>query len=415
VRARRRLHRRGLAALGLTRALLPVGLAVVALLARARAARGAPDADLVAALDDAAGADVVAFELPAPARAPHVRAATTTRAPLATVLAVLGDPSRYAAMIPSLIRSREVGRRGDARVVEWELEVPLFNLSGTMELRSRPGGLELAMVDGDLSPGRVVFETSARPDGGTTVELDARLDVTRTSFFMRRIMARSEWGEPAALSAAAYVALRSAVTRAEHAGDSSAFRPRAPMVATTAGQPNGQALARAPLAALAARGAAALVALAPSGRLAGVSVAAPSREAPATLAARLADPRSWHAFPGWRHVQPMPSSGTEPARVVVEDSLPFVDFDATWRLEQGPQARWWTAVEGAARGAWFGWEVFPPAGQAPTLAVFTMAPRLDATGSIPRRFIEAEPLLEHGMSLALAFVDAVGATRGGSK
>jgi hypothetical protein len=144
-------------------------------------------------------------------------------------------------------------------------------------------------------------------------------------------------------------------------------------------------------------------------------VSAPSREAPAAIEARLADPRSWRAFPGWHHVQPMPPSPTAPARVVVEDSLPFVDFDAAWRLETPPRARWWTAIEGAARGAWFGWEVFPPAGPAPTLAVLTMSPRLETTGSIPRRFIDAEPLLEHGMSLALAFVDAVGATRSGAK
>lgn len=397
------------------RACVLVLAAAFVLLAPAGAARAAPDADLVAALDAAGGADVVAFELPAPARAPHVRAAAATRAPVATILAVLGDPGHYAAMIPSLIRSREVGRRGDARVVEWELEVPLFNLSGTMELRPRPGGLELALVEGDMSPGRVVFETAARPDGTTVVELDARLDVTRTSFFLRRIMARSDWGAPAALSAAAWVALRAAVARAEHPGDAAAFRPSAPLTATTPGQPDGGALARGPLAALAARGAAALVSLAPSGRLASVAVAAPSREAPAALAARVADPRSWHAFPGWRDIEPKTPSAGEAARVAVEDSIPFVDFDATWRLEPPPRARWWTAIEGAARGAWFGWQVFPPAGQAPALAVLTMSPRLDATGSIPRRFIEAEPLLEQGMSLALAFVDAVGATRGGAK
>ena len=113
----------------------------------------------------------------------------------------------------------------------------------------------------------------------------------------------------------------------------------------------------------------------------------------------------------------MPPTPTAPARVVVEDAIPFVDFDATWRAEAPPGSRWWTAIDGAARGAWFGWEVFPagPSTEAPTLAVLTMYPRLEATGSIPRRFIEAEPLLEHGMSLALVFVDAVSATRGGGK
>jgi hypothetical protein len=401
---------------GLVHALAGAGLLAAAALAAPRPARAAPDADLVAALEAAGGADVVAFDLPAAPRAPHVRAATATRAPPATVLAVLADPSHYATMIPSLVRSREVGRRGDARVIEWELEVPLFNLSGTLELRPRPSGFELAMVEGDMSPGRVVFEAGPRADGGSTVEIDARLDVTRTSFFLRRIMARSEYGEPAALSAAAWVALRATVTRAEHAREAATFRPTAPPPAPTPGRPDGRALARPELAALAARGAAALVSLAPSGRLAAVSVAVPARDAPAAAEARLADPRSWRAFPGWRHVQGMPPTPTAPARVLVEDSIPFVDLDATWRAEAPPRQRWWSAMEGAARGAWFGWEVFAtPSAPMPTLAVLTMVPRLEATGSIPRRFIEAEPLLEHGMSLALAFVDAVSATRSGGR
>jgi len=37
--------------------------------------------------------------------------------------------------------------------------------------------------------------------------------------------------------------------------------------------------------------------------------------------------------------------------------------------------------------------------------VFSLSPRLAAAGWVPRRFIEAEPLLEHGLALALAYVD----------
>lgn len=403
---RRRRSRPGLAAL-----LAWAGAVVM----QARLARAAPDADLVAALDAAGGADVVAFELPAPPHAPRVRAATVTRASVATVLGVLADPSRYAALIPSLVRAQEIGRRGDARVVAWELEVPLFNLKGTLELRPHAGSFELALTDGDLSPGRVVFDLAPRADGRTTVQIDARFDVARSSFVLRRIMARSDYGEPAVLSAAAWVALRAVAVRAEHVGDRAAYRPTAtsPRASSSPGQPDGRALFRPPFAPLAARGAAALVNLTPSGRLASASVAVTSRDARAALAARLADPRSWRAFPGWRHVQPMPPTPTSPATVIVEDAMPFMDMDATWRAEPGRESRWWTAVEGATRGAWLGWEV--SSGPSSTEAVLTIYPRLEATGSIPRRFIEAEPLLEHGMTLALAFVDAVSATHGGAK
>ena len=402
MRARRR--RRGLvalAALGATTLVWP------------RASRATPDADLVAALDAAGGADVVAFELPAAAHAPRVRGATITRASVATIVAVFGDPGRFGALIPSLVRAEEIGRRGDARVVAWELEVPLFNLSGTMELRPRTGGVELALTEGDLSPGRIVLEAAPRADGRTTLTIDARLDVARSSFFLRHVMARSAYGEPAALAAAAFVALRATALRAEHVGDATAYRPNAtaPPSPSTPGAPDGHVLFAPAFAPLAARGAVAVVNVAPTGRLASAAVAVATSEPATALAARLADPRSWRAFPGWRHIQPMPPSATSPATVIVEDAIPFVDFDATWRAEPAPRARWWTAIEGAARGAWFGWEVAPSA--RPTEAVLAMSPRLTAMGSIPRRFVEAEPLLEHGLTLALAFVDAVSSTHGG--
>jgi len=399
------VRRRGLARIALSVVFVASGVG-------ARGAWAAPGGELVAALDAADGADVVVFDLPAVAGAPRVRAATTTRAPVAVVLNVLGDPARYAALIPSVVRADEVGRRGDARVVKWELEIPLFNLSGTLELRARPSGWELALVDGDLAPGSIVIDAAPRAEGGATLTLDARLDVHNSSFFLRRVMARSPYGEPAALAAAAWVALRATALRAEHPADATAFRPTAPFAPSTPGATDGRALLRPPLARLARAGAVALVARAPSGRLASASVATLSQEAPGALAARLADARGWTAFPGWRHVQPMPATATAPATVVVEDGIPFIDFDATWRAEPPPRARWWRAIDGAARDAWFGWDV-APSREAPAEAALTMAPRLELTGSIPRRFIAAEPLLEHGLALALTFVDAVSATRGG--
>jgi hypothetical protein len=407
--ARARARRRRAATVAVT-----LGLTFVLFVASARPARAAPDADLVAGLAAADGADVVSIDLPAPAGAPHVRAATTVRAAPATIVGVLADPARFASMLPSLVRSQVVGQRGDARVVAWELEVPLFNLSGTLELRARPDGVELTLLDGDFSPGRVAFATAARAGGGATLTVDARLDVRRSSWFLRRVMARSRWGEPAALAAATWVVLRAAALRAEHARDAVASRPTAPFVWPYAGVPDGGVLARAPLGALAARGATAIVAAAPSGRFVGAAVAVPTREPHAALDARLADTRTWRAFPGWRVVRPMPPTAQRPATVVVEDSIPFVDLDATWQARPLAHARAWTAVEGAARGAWFGWQVadVPAVG---TEAILSLAPRLEQTGSIPRRLIDAEPLLEHGLALALALVDALGATHGGDQ
>jgi hypothetical protein len=39
--------------------------------------------------------------------------------------------------------------------------------------------------------------------------------------------------------------------------------------------------------------------------------------------------------------------------------------------------------------------------------VVSQHPRLDRAGILPRKLIEAEPFLEHGLSLALTIVEAV--------
>jgi hypothetical protein len=391
-----------------------VCLAVAAAVTCGAFAPAATADELTDALDAAGGGDVVVYDLPAKPGAARVRAATRVRAPAAAVTAVLMDAARFEVLLPSLAHHEEIGRRGDARVIEWELEIPLFNLEGTLELRPRPNGVELALVDGDLSPGSLVFTATPRDDGGTTLTVDARVDVRRSSFFLRKIMARSPWGEPAAASAAVLAALRATALRAEHAREAATFRPRAALTAPTPGAPDGKAVLSPPVARLAARGAVAVVTSTPSGRLAGVSVGVPERERRAALAARLADPRSWRAFPGRGDVRFVPQkdgSGGAPT-IVVEDSIPFVELDATWRALPD-RARAWSAIAGAAQGAWFGWQVGERE-DAPPVVVLTAQPRLDRTGSIPRRFIEAEPLLEHGLALALTFVDALSATQPGA-
>jgi hypothetical protein len=380
-----------------------------AALAPAPAPPAAPS--LAGALVVSGDADVVVIDLPVPSGAPHVRAATLVQAPPAAVTAVLLDPAHYRALIPALIRSDVEGSvpGTNARQIAWELEVPLFNLSGHLVLRPIPGGVELVLHDGDL-PGRVAFHAWPAPGGRTTLEIDAQIDVRRSSWFLRRVMARSPFGEPAALAAAAWVALRATALRAEHRDAPAAWRPSAPPVPPPTWRADGRALTDARLAPLRARGALALVARGESGRLAGVAVAVPVNAPADTLAGALRDPQSWRAFPGWKKVIPLPPTGpAAPPSAMVEDSIPFVDLDATWQAAGDASLRW-TAVDGAARGARLGWDV---AADGPTsaVAVLTLYPRLEATGSIPRRLIDAEPLLEHGMSLSLAFVDAVSAAR----
>src|SRR5262249_17410872 len=155
------------------------------------------DPDLDAALDLAGGADVVAFDLPAPTGAPRVRAATTVRASPAAIAAALLDPAHFRAVIPSLIRSEVVpgGAQGSRRIA-WGLEGPPCTLDGHCELRALAGGGEMPSPGGDLAPGRVIFRAAARPDGRSALQADAVLDVRRSGFFARAVIARSPVGEP---------------------------------------------------------------------------------------------------------------------------------------------------------------------------------------------------------------------------
>ena len=361
-------------------------------------------AALAAALPADAATDVVLIDQPSVPRAPRARAATAVGAPPATVKAVLLDTAHYRALIPGLVRHETSTAAAGAIALAWELEIPLFNLSGRLVMRERPDGVEMDLIDGDLSPGHITFTILPRP-GGSALAVDAQLDVAHSTWLLRYIMAKSPAGQPAALVASMYVALRAVALRAEHVGDARAFRPGAPMAPPPAWLPDARPLGAPALAPLRARGAVGLIARAPNQRLAGVAVAMTIPASIATVVTRLHDPQSLRAFPGWHEVRTRP--GLHGPGAEVEDNLPLADFDATWTAEAGPLARW-TATAGATSGARVGWEVFPGASGNDTLAALLLYPRLETTGRLGRKSIASEPLLEGGMSAALAFADLVG-------
>jgi hypothetical protein len=380
------------------------GLAGVVATALAGApASGADDGQVAAAIAAALPADgrtdVVVIDLPAVAGAPRVRAATRVNAAPATVRAVLLDPSHYQALIPSLIRSDVHQDATGTPIVDWELEVPLFNLSGRFALRARPDGVELDLYDGDFAPGHLLFWIAPGPGGASVLSVDASMDVRRSSWLLRRILNRSPFGPPAALSAAIDVALRGVALRAEHPGARDAWRPTAPPGPPAAWQPDARPLASPAFAPLRTAGVVAMVARRPDERLAGVTAAITVDAPAASVDATLRDPRSWRTFPGWKTVQLVPGAAGPGGRV--EDDLPLLDLDATYAAV-GP-ARW-TAVEGATRGARLGWTVAPDGDRRATAAL-SIYPRLETTGSIARRFLAAEPLLESGLALATGFAN----------
>lgn len=383
------------------------------------AAAPAPDRRLLALLAASDGADVVAFDPPAtppsPSRAGGARLQLAARvaAPVSRLAAVLADPQAYRRAIPAFVRAEVLRTEGSgttaATLIAWELEIPLWNLEGTLWLRPRPDGVELELAEGDLRPGKLRLR--ALPDGPATATLmiEGAVSIRNANFVTRRLAARDPLAEPAMTATAAYVMLRALALEAARTGDAPVAArwpstpPRAPAADELAPGDLARHLARrAPDHQTGSLAALALVKSRPDGRLQEIQVALGSPLPAATLQARLAQPARWRALPGWKQVQ---VRGTATAPIwEVDSNLPFVDFDAIWKVTPGSPLRA-RADAGDWRGPVLAWQVMSE-GAGPSVAALALHPHLERTGYLPRKLIEAEPLLEHGLALGLTYVNA---------
>jgi hypothetical protein len=381
--------------------------------AEARQAFATP-AELTAALDALADADLVV--LADPNRRPtRLLLATRVAAPVGHVRAMLVDLAAYRSALPSLRRfefeEADKRRAGSGRpsegMVAWELEVPLWNLEGKLWLRPTATGADLTVMEGDFSPGLVRLSATPEPGGTTLLSIDASTNLRDVNWIVKRMVKRNALAEPGLAAAAFYVMLRALRLQAERVGDAPDLRrhptaaPSPPALSELDGArlgrlANGKFQAPALLAAVRSRA---------DGRLALVQVLALSRLAPGAVSSLVAQPQSWQALPGWHQVSPAKAVGNCSSAICwkVDSSVPFLDLDATWKIGMQP----WRAlsVAGACQGAAMGLDLLPSG--TGTAAVLSLYPRLEKAGYVPRKSIASEPLLEHGLSLGLAVVDAV--------
>ena len=372
-----------------------------------------PD-ELTAALDTLEGADLVV--LADPGRRPaRLRLATRVAASVGHVRAMLVDLAAYRSALPALRRlefeaadSRHAttGRTAEGMVV-WELEVPLWNLEGKLWLQPTPTGANLIVMEGDFSPGLVRLSATPEPAGTTLLLIDASANLRDVNWITRRMVKRNPLAEPGLAAASFYVMLRALRLQAERVGDAQDGRRRP---ATAPSPPKLSELDGGRLSRLASAGfqVPALLAAVRSrenGRLALVQVLASSRLAAGVAAVLVAQPQTWQALPGWRKLSLAKPVGecSSVACWKLDTSFPFLDLDATWKIGTQP----WRAlsVAGACQGAAMGLDLFPIG--TVTATVLSLYPRLDKAGYVPRKSIESEPLLEHGLSLGVALVDAI--------
>jgi len=372
--------------------------------------------DLTAALDALAGADLVVLADPGH-HPPRLRLATRVAAPFPRVRAMLVDLAAYRSALPAL-RRLEFEGSGQARparqgegMVAWELEVPLWNLEGKLWLQPTPTGVDLVVMEGDFSPGLVRLSATPEPLGTTLLSMEASANLRDVNWITRRMVKRSALAEPGLAAAAFYALLRGLRLQAEQTGRASDPR-RHPVAAPSPPEPaelDGARLGRLASASFDAPTLVAAVRSRENGRLALIQVLAFSRLAPDAAAVLFAQPQSWQALPGWRKLivtKDSPACGAATCWQV-DGSFPFLDFDATWKVVTRP----WRAfsVKGDCQGAAMALDLIP-SGRG-TAAILSLYPRLEKVGYVPRKSIESEPLLEHGLSLGLAMVDAISLAR----
>ena len=380
--------------------------------------RAASPGELTAALDVLGDADLIVLADPSH-RPAHLRLATRVAAPVDHVRAMLVDLAAYRSALPALHRlefeDADKSRAGSGRpsegMVAWELEVPLWNLEGKLWLQPTPTGADLIVMEGDFSPGMVRLSATPDPGGMTLLSMDAHANLRDVNWITRRMVKRSALAEPGLAAAAFYVMLRALRLQAERVGDvPDARRHPAPVPSPPAlAELDGTRLARLASAGFQAPALLAAVRSRGDGRLSVVQILALSRLAAGAAAGLVAQPQTWQALPGWHKVIPAKPAGDCSSATCwkVDASFPFLDLDATWKIAMQP----WRAVAlaGACQGAEMGLDLVPSG--TVTAVVLSLFPRLEKAGYVPRKSIESEPLLEHGLSLGLAVVDAMSLVR----
>jgi hypothetical protein len=363
--------------------------------------------EISAALDGLAGADLVVLADPGH-RPPKLRLATRVGVSFDRVRSMLLDLAAYRSALPGLRRLEfakgQVGRPGEG-MVDWELEVPLWNLDGKLWLQPTPTGVDLILMEGDFSPGLVRFSATPETAGTTLLVMDASANVRDANWITRKMVKRSALAEPGLAAAAFYAMLRALRLQAESLGTGPDQRrqPQAAPSPPALSELEGGRLGR--LTGVAAPALVAAVRSQGNGRLALVQVLAVSRLAVGAAADLARQPQFWQALPGWRQVSAaqIPGDCSRTPCWKVEGGFPFLDLGATWKIAPRPFRA--VALTGDCQGAVMGLDLLPAAGA--TATVLSLYPRLEKAGYVPRKSIASEPLLEHGLALGMALVDAI--------
>jgi hypothetical protein len=363
------------------------------------------------------GADLLFMSNPAGDWPVRVMLASSVSASADKVQQVVRDPASYATAMPSFKRVQVVAQQErepgivDTEVT-WEMEIPLRNLRGKLWLRPQPGGVDLALSDGDFAPGLLRLRARASKDSKQSpclLTVEGSANMRDVNWVTRKIVARSGLAEPAITAAAMFVMTKSLAALAE---GKAAERPKAALAVPQLSTIDGAALGKAFARMARNRDVWATLHSRADGRLASIDVAVAVAAPVEKAQSRSLRPATFGALPGWKRIalandSSLPDDCKDLSTLCwsVENNLPVFSLSGTWKIWPRP----WRArmVAGDTRGAVMGIYLQPAASAGESVVVLSQQPRLDQAGFVARKLIVAEPFLEHGLALALTLMDAV--------
>ncbi len=129
---------------------------------------------------------------------------------------IVQDPARYPEFIPNFAEQKVTPQPDGKLKMEWELEVPMVNLTGTsMMTIEKDGSVDVVAVEGDIKRGRWRWEFKPGPAGFTIPVHYAYSDVRESSWVTRMIVEKQPLFEHGIVIASTTVAMHAMKARAE--------------------------------------------------------------------------------------------------------------------------------------------------------------------------------------------------------
>jgi ribosome-associated toxin RatA of RatAB toxin-antitoxin module len=129
---------------------------------------------------------------------------------------IVQDPAKYPEFIPNFAEQKVTPQEDGKLKMEWELEVPMVNLTGTsMMTIEKDGSVDVVAVDGDIKRGRWRWEFNPRPNGVTIPVHYAYSDVRESSWVTKMLVDKQPLFEHGIVIASGTVAMHAMKARAE--------------------------------------------------------------------------------------------------------------------------------------------------------------------------------------------------------